>query len=88
MTNLRTKQQINCDGVKVVWYGGDTFTEILQQQVDIQFSMDGVIPLKKIGFTPVVQKTKVIAPFYKKQKQQFVRSLDGIRTPWKEALAA
>lgn len=89
MTTTRTKQQIACDGVRVVWVG-DTFTNILQRQVETQFSMDGVIPLNKIDVTPKLQKINKIAPApsYMPQRQNIGRSLDGIRLPWKEAYAA
>jgi hypothetical protein len=89
MTTIRTKQQTACDGVRVVWVG-DTFTNILQRQVETQFSMDGVIPLHKIDVTPKLQKINKIAPApsYFPERRKIARTLDGIRLPWKEAYAA
>lgn len=88
MTKSRTKQQIAFDGVRVVWVE-DTFTNILQKQVEKQFSMDGIIPLYRINATPKPHKkhTVVRVPSFASQKQKQRKSLDGIHLPWRESFA-
>jgi hypothetical protein len=86
MTTTRTKQQTAFDGVQVVWFGGDSFTKILQHQVQTKFSMDGVIPsnntcitLKKRSEVHVAkEKVSVFIP-----KPNF-GAIDGVRLPWEQ----
>lgn len=87
MTTKRTKQQIACDGVKVIWSGGDTFTNILQRQVEIQFSMDGIIPLAKKTLSSQTSKVNVTSGIKPAPRQKFTKTIDGIRIPWKQAYA-
>ena len=86
-TTLRTKQQIACDGVRTTWYA-DAFTEILHQQVTTQFSMDGVIPSKKVALASL---SKNVAPQEvgaieglqqaSEKLKKFAGNIDGVRFP-------
>jgi len=71
-TTLRTKQQIACDGVRTTWYA-DAFTEILHQQVTTQFSMDGVIPSKKVALASLQQASEKL--------KKYAGNIDGVRFP-------
>ncbi len=84
MTKTRTKQQVACDGIKMSWSQPDTFTDILQHQVHNQFSIDGVIPVRKrvILKTSLPQKT-FVQNFV--SVRRYMQGLDGIRVSLKSS---
>lgn len=75
----RTKQQVACDGVQTMWHT-DTFTEILQHQVQTRFSMDGVIPAG-VMVTKRVQVSERVSKTVVAEKERFaslIGNMDGI----------
>jgi aconitase B len=89
METTRTKQQTAFDGVQVVWHR-DAFTEILQQQVQTKFSMDGVIPHGVVStrFVRSVVNKEVKVPFVEKKRfAGLVGTMDGIRVPLQQSYA-
>jgi len=93
MVQIRTKQQVAFDGVRVAW-ASDTFTHILHAQVTTKFSMDGVIPLKRSEVENKVEKavTPKMSPIGELRKTQkkigrIIGVMDGIRIPLGQAHA-
>jgi hypothetical protein len=90
MTTTRTKQQTAFDGVKVVWFGGDSFTKILQHQVQTRFSMDGVIPVNDtcttLNIKEKVQVKRESVPVFIPRPN--FGAIDGIRLPWEQVSTA
>jgi len=89
----RTKQQIACDGVRIAWNIEDAFTNILQQQVEKNFSIDGIVSLQKNTRSEVVSSSRVVkkaVPLASSllTTKRFKKSVDGIRLPWQEACVA
>jgi len=90
MTTTRTKQQTACDGVRVVWSGGDSFTNILQHQVHTNFSIDGVIPVERRVIHNASRGAQNARAF---TVSRFVPKtafgvMDGVRLAWRQTSPA
>jgi hypothetical protein len=84
---MRSKQQVACDGVKIAWHT-DAFTDILQQQVATQFSMDGVVPKKtqtKDGMTIRLAKRELRTQTERTNIKELVGVFRGTRLSLKRA---
>ncbi len=88
MTNLRTKEQVAFDGIKVSWQK-DPFTDILNHQARTKFSMDGVVPPSvSAGAVRLSKTTSSTVLIKRKYKDVLSGKINGISFPWGRRYAA